>query len=257
MFFDIKKAFNGVPHQALLNKLNHVLILILRWLINFTFHAVIKKRSSMGHILHGYQFNLHAARLHLGSLAFLPYLDDLLSTPFSHGVLFADNILLFKFVSSITDYLASQNDVDLVNQWMLKNRLTLSVAKTKFMLITRSRVKSNSCSVFCYLDGLPIERVHKHLGVWLSDDLFWTKHIESTCCKARRLLGYIFRTFSPHCSQDTTIHLYKTQVIPIVEYGCVVWDPHLKIRPNPVGKCARICCQNCHQVMEHFPDNSH
>ena len=38
----------------------------------------------------------------------------------------------------------------------------------------------------------------------------------------------MFRTFSPHCNQASIIALYKCQVLPILEYACVVWDPHLK-----------------------------
>ena len=50
----------------------------------------------------------------------------------------------------------------------------------------------------------------------------------TVCYKARRLLGYMFRTFSPHCSPDSIIRLYKAQVLPILEYGSVVWDSHFK-----------------------------
>jgi len=32
-------------------------------------------------------------------------------------------------------------------------------------------------------------------------------------------LGFIYRTFSPHCSPESILHLYKTQVMPILEYG--------------------------------------
>jgi len=38
----------------------------------------------------------------------------------------------------------------------------------------------------------------------------------------------MYRTFSPHCNQDSIFALYKCQVLPILEYACVVWDPHLK-----------------------------
>ena len=68
-------------------------------------------------------------------------------------------------------------------------------------------------------NGQLIERVH-HFS--------WSKHVESICCRARRLLGYMYRTFSPYCPQAAITHLYKSQVIPIIEYGCVVWDPHLQ-----------------------------
>ena len=68
----------------------------------------------------------------------------------------------------------------------------------------------------------------KYLGVWISSDLSWTKHIETTCSKARRVLGYMYRTFAPHCESDTIISLYKSQVLPILDYASVVWEPHLK-----------------------------
>ena len=97
------------------------------------------------------------------------------------------------------------------------------------MLISRRRkIPKNFPSL--YLNNVQIESVSyfKYLGVWISDDLSWSKHVESICCKARRILGYMFRTFSPHCNQASIIALYKCQVLPILEYACVVWDPHLK-----------------------------
>ena len=56
----------------------------------------------------------------------------------------------------------------------------------------------------------------------LMTSFLWSEDVESVCCRARRL------TFSPYCSQATIIHLYKSKMIPIIEYGCVVWDPYLK-----------------------------
>ena len=74
------------------------------------------------------------------------------------------------------------------------------------------------------LNGTQIVKVShfKYLGIWLSDDLTWSIHIEHVCCKARRLLGYIY------LSPESILHLYKTRVLPIFEYGCAIWDPHLK-----------------------------
>ena len=73
------------------------------------------------------------------------------------------------------------------------------------------------------------ERVdhYKYLGIWISSNLTWIKHIDSIYCKARRLLWFISRTFSPHCSPEAILALYKSQVLPFLEYGCVMWDPHL------------------------------
>ena len=97
------------------------------------------------------------------------------------------------------------------------------------MLISRRRKMRKNFPPL-YLNNVQIESVShfKYLGVWISDDLSWSKHVESICCKARRILGYMFRTFSPHCNQASIIAHYKCQVLPILEYACVVWDPHLK-----------------------------
>ena len=45
---------------------------------------------------------------------------------------------------------------------------------------------------------------------------------------SRRLLGYLYRTFHEFNNPDVILTLYKTQVFPILDYACVVWDPYLK-----------------------------
>ena len=66
----------------------------------------------------------------------------------------------------------------------------------------------------------------KYLGVLISSNLNWSNHIESVCKKANRHLGFVNRQFKnspPH------IHalLYRTAVLPKLEYCGSVWDPHL------------------------------
>ena len=46
--------------------------------------------------------------------------------------------------------------------------------------------------------------------------------------RARRVVGYMYRTFAPYRKPDTIISLYKSQVLPILDYTSVVWEPHLK-----------------------------
>ena len=112
--------------------------------------------------------------------------------------------------------------------WISSNYLTANVEKSKCMLITRSR--SHRLNLKIFLNGKQLERVKhfKYLGLWISDDLSWSYHIEAVCSKARRMLGFIYRFFSPHCDANTILSLYKAHVLPILDYASVVWDPHLK-----------------------------
>ena len=100
--------------------------------------------------------------------------------------MYADDLLLFKPISCQQDLSIFQCDVNLISQWTLQNHLSLNCNKTKYMLISRSR--PGSCNYFnspIYVYNIQIERVHqyKYLGVWISDDLTWSKHIESVCSK--------------------------------------------------------------------------
>ena len=220
-----------MPHQALLNKLSSldVPFFLLRWLTSYLTSRLqrvvlggasspwlpVKSGVPQGSIL--------------GPLLFLSYINDLASLSFSSGtniLMFADDIVLYKPISSQRDSSDFQADVDLVANWAKSNYLSLNVTKSKLMFVTLSR--DCQCPLI-FLHGDRLEQVHhfKYFGVWLSDDLIWEKHVEYVKNKARHHLGYIFRMFSPFCSPDSLIKLYRSQVLPLIDYRCVVWDPHL------------------------------
>ena len=66
---------------------------------------------------------------------------------------------------------------------------------------------------------------HYYLGVYISDNLTWNKHIHQITSKANRSLGFIRRNLYS-CPQRTKEAAYKTLVRPLVEYSSAVWDPH-------------------------------
>jgi len=80
-----------------------------------------------------------------------------------------------------------------------------------------------------FLMGKPIEKVSsfKYLGVPISDDLTWSKHIQTISSKARRIIGMLYRQFYRYTSTPAFLHLYETQIRPHLEYASVVWDPYL------------------------------
>ena len=65
----------------------------------------------------------------------------------------------------------------------------------------------------------------KYLGVTISEDLNWRKHIDDTVNKANKNLGFVRRNLSD-CSAPVKSAAYTTIVRPILEYSSTVWDPH-------------------------------
>ena len=79
--------------------------------------------------------------------------------------------------------------------------LCLSHNKCKVMFISR-KVHRTPCINPLQLDGIALERVmsHKYLGVILTSDLSWSKHVSTVCMKARKIVGLIYHHFSPNSS---------------------------------------------------------
>ena len=74
-----------------------------------------------------------------------------------------------------------------------------------------------------------------------------SEDIETTCRKARKILGLIYRRFCEHAEPSALLQLYMSLVRPHLEYGCHIWDPHLqkdKVMLENVQKFGlRICAR--------------
>jgi len=78
----------------------------------------------------------------LGPLLFLMYIDDVTHSAPSPGSkisLYADDMLLFKTITSTDDYVELQKDVDTLNNWVTTNHLSFNTSKCKYMLISRKK----------------------------------------------------------------------------------------------------------------------
>ncbi len=64
---------------------------------------------------------------------------------------------------------------------------------------------------------------HKHLGLWLSHNLQWKKHIKESASKARQCLGCLSR-YKYKLDRKSIEQCYITFIRPILEYGNVLFD---------------------------------
>ena len=166
----------------------------------------------------------------LGPLLFLLYVNGATNVVFSPGtklVLYADDMLLFKPINNAEDFMLLQGDMNSLVQWSTSSFLTFNPEKCKFMIVTRKRNLVHSPSLF--LNGQAITRVfhYTYLGVTLTSDLSWSKHIHGLCTKAKKMLGLLYRTFYLHTSTSSLLQLYTSLIRPCLEYACEVWNPHI------------------------------
>ena len=64
----------------------------------------------------------------------------------------------------------------------------------------------------------------KYLGVTISNNLTWDRHIDNIVGKGNKTLGFIRRNLKD-CTKPVKAAAYSTIVRPSVEYASTVWDP--------------------------------
>jgi hypothetical protein len=226
VFLDISKAFDRVWHAGLLDKLKGSGIRgrLLLWLKSYLTDrqqrvTINGARSPWGKILAGVPQGSV-----LCPLLFLIFINDITHVIRRCNIrLFADDTCLFIEVDEPTEAadILNQN-LQQIQEWADKWLVSFSPPKTKELLISNKAPRDHPPLV---LNNERITRVkhHKHLGIYLSDNLGWKKHAEETANKANRCLGILRPLkFILDCASLET--LYKSFVRPILEYADIVWD---------------------------------
>ena len=233
VFFDVQKAFDSVPHLPLLEKLSQIGTnpYILRWLQNYLterkqYVVVDGSCSPTLQVISGVPQGSV-----LGPLLFSIYLNDVAEciSGSSKINLFADDIALYRTITSPDDYLALQSDVNAINSCLVAKHLTLNSQKCCYLFISRKR--TSSIPPPCLnIGNLPLARVskYKYLGITITADLMWSTHITNICNKTRRLIGLLYRRFYKFSSCSTMLRLYVSFIRPHLEYAAAAWDPFLK-----------------------------
>ena len=225
---DFSKAFDTVPHDGLLSKLKHYGIdkNIWQWISNF-----LKKRKQCV-VVDGVSSGLVDVDSGvpqgtvLGPILFLLHINDLPSIVSSKVRLFADDCLIYRQIKSNNDQIELQRDLNLLESWGAKWGMRFNAAKCNIMRVSRMRLPF----LYSYkLSGQVLDEVKdsKYLGVTISDNLDWSKHITTTTTKANARLSFIKRNLKD-CPQKLKEIAYFSLVRSFVDYASAVWDPHQK-----------------------------
>ena len=246
IFLDLKKAFDTVEHEILLEKLKMYGVTGLEqdW-----FKSYLDNRKQFCRIngsssdVKGINCGIPQGSC-LGPLLFLIYINDL---PFSllkvHVSMYADDTTISLSSKSIGDL---QNDLNLdllkLQDWLHANKLSLNVVKTQ-SLITGSG--SNIRKIESQPDAQPsfsisdqeIEMIAnaKYLGVQVDSQLNWDKHVDTIKTKANRALGHI-KYSKEYLPSDVLNKMYRGIVEPQLSYCCSVWGCCSKSRINILQK---------------------
>ena len=226
VILDFSKAFDCVPHNKLLTKLDHYGIRgdVHQWISCF-----LKERIQQvvvdGTMSDSVEVESGVPQgTVMGPLLFLLFINDLPQQVTSEARLFADDCLLYRAVRTPEDHYALQRDLENLHSWSITWGMSFNANKCYVMALTNKKQPSS----FLYsLGGCVLSKVPSttYLGVTIREDLQWENHISGITAKANRTLGFLRRNLR-YCPKQLRELAYFSLVRSRLEYASIVWDPY-------------------------------
>ena len=158
----------------------------------------------------------------LGPLLFLIYINDLpLASNIFNVLMYADDTTLFCNYDNILNDIVINSEINKIYNWLCSNKLSLNVSKTKFMCF-HSPQKVMTYPIL-KINNINIERVTdlKFLGLIISSNLKWNKHIDHIALKISKVTGILYRLKSIF-PRDALLTLYNALIMPHFHYCLLV-----------------------------------
>ncbi|MES9994334.1 MAG: reverse transcriptase family protein [Candidatus Thiodiazotropha sp.] len=226
VFCDISKAFDRVWHSGLLHKLQAAGVTgeVLAWFKNYLCDR--KQRVILPGTVSDWKFiraGVPQGSI-LGPLLFLLYINDIVNDIGSNIRLFADDTSLFIIVDDPLTAAGSLNtDLNRISQWAATWLVSFNPAKTESLLISRKRNRQHHPPLFMQDHQITEVESHKHLGLYLSNDCTWHKHIDFITEKAWYRIN-ILRKLKYKLDRKSLETIYLTFIRPLLEYGDIIWN---------------------------------
>ena len=181
----------------------------------------------------------------LGPLLFLIYINDLPDCVTEGTVvrLFADDCLVYRVIHSHDDQVILDKDLASLQKWSERWGMSFNPRKCNILQVSRGDPSSH----FYQLCGEVLQKVSdaKYLGILISSDLSWDKHMSDVAKRANYTLGLIRRNLR-HCPRDAKTTAYFSLVRSTTDYCSAIWDPYLekdKTKLERVNRrAARVVC---------------
>ena len=223
---DVKKAFDCVNHNILLNKLERYGVrgVPLNWLTSYlTDRKCYVELDTYKSRMNTFNIGVPQGSI-LGPLLFLIYVNNL--PKFSNSMqtqLFADDTIVFNTGTDIDMLIDStNNELTKLNDWTLAHRLTIHPDKTK-LLIVSNRIPPNRNLSIRFLD---IETNQsnscKYLGVHLDKKLSFKDHIKYVNGKISRHTGILYKIRN-NLPMKARLDYYYAFIYPYLSYNIIIW----------------------------------
>ena len=257
---DFARAFDTVPHERLLLKMNYYGIRkLLPWIRHFLTgrsqrimvdgvkSRVIQMISGIG------QGTV------LAGLCFLIFINDLPTsiTDSFFGIFCDDTLIAREITSNNSDANSLQNDLSAIEEWSSIWGMKFNTDKCVVMSVTNKKTLPLNNY---FLNGVCLSRQNyiKYLGVYIDNKLTFRKHIEEKVKSATKVLNLLRRNLY-YAPVSVKSKAYFACVRPILEYGNTCWSPTSEKSNHAIEMVQHNAAKfatNCYPKKGHYQDFS-
>ena len=263
VFLDISRAYDMVHKPILIFKLHELGIRgnLAQYLVGFltgerTFQVRFRSEYSRSYSL----ANGLPQGSSLSPTLFNIMINDLFDTvpPNIEYSLFADDCAVWCVDSDSQHSIPRlQRALDKIDEWSRKNGCIFS--PTKSAVVTFSKNNRMRQASELRIAGAIIPRLDsfQFLGIVLDSRLSMVKHIAHIKAKCSKRLN-LFRCIAGTeygADRKTLLHLYKALVLPIIEYGSVVYAGASDNTLKKIGHPSKLFYPNCSWNHEDLSDS--
>ena len=231
VYLDLSKAFDTLDHSILLEKLNNYgvsgpsLLWFQSYLSNRLQFTVFNDSTSSSLPL---ATGVPQGSI-LGPLLFLVYINDIYKASEKlQMILYADDTTLISSLSPTSlynDILKFNDEIVKVHEWLLLNKLSLNISKTRYMIFHFPQRNIN----FDVLPNIMIGNQNvlqavefDFLGVVINQNLNWKPHIAKISSKIARANGSI-RRLKNFLPKHVLMTIYNSLILPHLTFGVLAW----------------------------------
>lgn len=234
IFLDLSKAFDTIPHNTLLKKLEYYGI---RGTCNNWFKDYLSKRKQQ---LYAFSKLSTTEQIEcgvpqgsiLGPILFIIFINDIHLASKFKLMSFADDTTVFMSGHNITELVNHANsEINQLFVWLCANKLQLNIKKTKFAIFGPSQktsrinkienLKINNQTIEQF-GNKHTEKSIKFLGIQIDETLSWNYHIKYISKKISQGL-YILNRVKNFLPKYVLRNLYYTLIDSHLVYGIQAW----------------------------------